>query len=199
MHVPRSHFCLVPDARFRAPDRVDFGGGSFRYQRSGLRGRRILAAQLQRLSDEPVEARSMGGLDRSILTVATLEHCGPIGFRAGWRGAVEYNEVDQLIMVDLGEDQLLAARVEIVTGDALVTDDEEKTFARLQGVTKSIETVGREVLESVKKVSPSKAVVELGFGLALEQGQLVALLGKAKGEATIKVTLEWSATRSGAS
>jgi hypothetical protein len=41
-----------------------------------------------------------------------------------------------------------------------------------------------------------KAAVELGFGLAVglavEQGQLVTLFAKAKGDATIKVTLEWS-------
>lgn len=108
---------------------------------------------------------------------------------------MEYQEEDQLIAVDLGKNQLLAARVEVV-GGALVSDD-EKVLAKLKGVTQSIETVGREVLESVKKISPSKAVVELGFGLALEQGQLVALLGKAKGEASIKVTLEWSASHAG--
>jgi hypothetical protein len=102
-----------------------------------------------------------------------------------------YEEDDQLIAVQLEDEQLLAVRVELV-GGALV-DDDAKVIARLEGVTKSIETVGREVLESVKKVKPAKATVELGFGLALEQGQLVALLGKAKGEASIKVTLEWSA------
>lgn len=105
---------------------------------------------------------------------------------------MEYHEDDQLIAVDLGEEQLLAVRVEVVSGE--LVDDDARVIARLQGVTKSIETVGREVLESVKKVKPAKATVELGFGLALEQGQLVALLGKAKGEASIKVTLEWSAS-----
>jgi hypothetical protein len=75
-------------------------------------------------------------------------------------------------------------------GPQLVADKD--ITARLSAVTKSIEVIGREALDAVRKATPDKATVELGFGLAVEQGQLVALLGKGRAEASITVTLEWS-------
>jgi hypothetical protein len=75
-------------------------------------------------------------------------------------------------------------------GPALVADDE--VVAKLGKVTGSIERVSREVLDAVKRAAPTTATVELGFSLAIEAGQLVALFGKGKGEASITVTLEWS-------
>ncbi len=75
-------------------------------------------------------------------------------------------------------------------GPALVADDE--VVAKLGKVTNSIERVSREVLDALKRAAPTTATVELGFSLAIEAGQLVALFGKGKGEASITVTLEWS-------
>jgi hypothetical protein len=63
---------------------------------------------------------------------------------------------------------------------------------KLEEVTSAIQKVGGEVLAAVRKVEPSKATVELGFGLAIESGHLIALLGKGRGETSIKVVLEWS-------
>ncbi len=75
-------------------------------------------------------------------------------------------------------------------GSSLVSDD--PIVAKLSSVTSSVERVSRDVLDAVKRAAPTKATVELGFGVAIEAGQLVALFGKGKGEASIKVTLEWS-------
>jgi hypothetical protein len=96
---------------------------------------------------------------------------------------------ERTIALDL-EDGLTMAVVAEQAGPQLVADKD--IIAKLSNVTRSIEVVGRETLEAVKRAAPEKATVELGFGLALEQGQLVALLGKGKAEATIKVTLDWS-------
>lgn len=74
-------------------------------------------------------------------------------------------------------------------GPELVADDD--VVARLGRVTGSIERVSAEMLGAVKRAAPDKATIELGFSLAIEQGQLVALFGKGKGEASITVTLEW--------
>jgi hypothetical protein len=93
------------------------------------------------------------------------------------------------VTVDLGDGQKLIVVAEQV-GPALV--DSKDIIANLGSVVSSMEHVCREVLDAVKRAAPSKAVVELGFGLAVEQGQLVTLFAKAKGDATIKVTLEWS-------
>jgi hypothetical protein len=95
---------------------------------------------------------------------------------------------DQLIPVTLGDDITIVVAAEPV-GQVLVADTD--VVGRLDRVASSIERVSREMLEAAKRAAPSKATVELGFTLALEQGQLVALFGKAKGEASVTVTLEW--------
>ena len=96
---------------------------------------------------------------------------------------------ERIIPIDLG-DELRMAVVAEQQGPQLVADKD--ITARLSSVTRSIEVMGKETLEAVKNAAPDKATVELGFGLALEQGTLVALLGKGKAEASITVTLEWS-------
>ena len=92
------------------------------------------------------------------------------------------------ITLQIDEETKLVVVAEQI-GPALVSDD---VVARLANVTQSIERVSAGVLDSLKRIQPTSAAVELGFGLAIEGGQLVALFGKAKGEATIKVTLEWN-------
>jgi hypothetical protein len=86
-------------------------------------------------------------------------------------------------------------------GSALVVIDERpgaeliadstQVVKTLTALTRPIERIAREVLEAAKQASPSRAAVELAFGVAIEQGQLVALLGKGKAEGSIKITLEW--------
>lgn len=78
-------------------------------------------------------------------------------------------------------------------GETLVADT--AIVAKLSTITSSIERVSRDVLDAVRRAGPSKATVELGFGLAVEAGQVVALFGKGKGEASIRVILEWSRDR----
>jgi len=75
-------------------------------------------------------------------------------------------------------------------GETLVSAKD--VVAKLGTITSSIERVSHEVLDAVRRAGPSKATVELGFGLAVESGQVVALFGKGRGEASIRVILEWS-------
>jgi Trypsin-co-occurring domain 1 len=101
---------------------------------------------------------------------------------------------ERRVTIELGDDLTMVVVAE-EQGPELVSAAD--VVAKLGAVTGSIEKVGRELLEAVKRASPTKATVELGFGLAIEAGQLVALFGKGKGEASITVTLEWSAKPSG--
>jgi hypothetical protein len=96
---------------------------------------------------------------------------------------------NQVVTIQLEDGPRLAVAVEATRGQLVADRD---IVGKLEGVTSAIEHVGHEVLETVKKIAPSAATVELDFGIALEQGQLIALFGKAKGEATIKVTLQWT-------
>ena len=103
-------------------------------------------------------------------------------------------EQQQVVIATLGKDEhgneiKLAVAAEPV-GDSLVADRGE-IVGQLGMVTEAIERVGRDVMESVKKIAPKRACVELAFGVAVESGGVIALFGKGKGEATITVTLEW--------
>jgi len=80
-------------------------------------------------------------------------------------------------------------------GETLVGDT--GIVAKLSTITSSIERVSHDMLDAVRRAGPTKATVELGFGLAVEAGQIVALFGKGRGEASIKVTLEWSRDNAG--
>ncbi|GAB3416373.1 CU044_2847 family protein [Flindersiella endophytica] len=93
------------------------------------------------------------------------------------------------IKLDLEDGTFLLVVAEQV-GPVQVAD--KGVVAKLGSVVAPIETLSRNVLDAMKRVGPSKATVELSFGLAIEQGQLLALFGQGKGEASIKVTLEWA-------
>ena len=97
--------------------------------------------------------------------------------------------VERLLAVKLDDGATMVIAVEQV-GSTLVADT--SIITKLSNITSSIEHVSRSVLDAVRRAGPGKATVELGFGLAIESGQVVALFGKGRGEASIKVTLEWA-------
>jgi hypothetical protein len=100
----------------------------------------------------------------------------------------------QEVVVDLGDDGKLAVFAEPLGGPELVSN--ETVTAALSDVTGPIAKVSKELLNAARQAAPQKAVVEVSFGLAVEQGQLISLLAKGRGEAGIKITLEWSSTES---
>lgn len=100
---------------------------------------------------------------------------------------------EENVVVDLGEDGKLAIALESGAGVHLVGDEERTgVVAGLGDITKPIARVGRDLLDAAKAAKPDKATVEAGFGVTVEQGQLISWLAKGSGEATIKITLEWS-------
>lgn len=56
----------------------------------------------------------------------------------------------------------------------------------------TVTEIGAVVVEKLKAARPTKATVELRLGFAVESGKLTALWVGGKGEASLKVTLEWS-------
>ena len=67
----------------------------------------------------------------------------------------------------------------------------EKLALKLEGFTKAVEGIVGSITETLKKVKPDKATVELGLNLAVEAGQLTALIAKGEGNASVKLILEW--------
>jgi hypothetical protein len=71
------------------------------------------------------------------------------------------------------------------------------TLPLFKEVTNAIEGIAVAVTNSLQKVKPQKASVEFGLEVALEAGQLTALLVKGSGTSNLKITLEWSEPPSG--
>lgn len=95
----------------------------------------------------------------------------------------------RIIPVDLGDEGKMFVIAEQV-GDVLVAGTD--VVAHLPVIMSTVKRVSTETLAAVVEADPDKATVELGFGLAIETGQVFAVLGKAHGDAAIKVILEWS-------
>jgi Trypsin-co-occurring domain 1 len=71
--------------------------------------------------------------------------------------------------------------------------EEEVAFTSpsFKGVTDTIAGIAESVVETFQKVKPKKASVEFGLEVALEAGQLTALLVKGSGTSHLQITLEW--------
>src|SRR5438067_2510925 len=83
----------------------------------------------------------------------------------------------------------------IVYVQATLLGGEERVASRtlsFEGVTSAIEEIAKSVVETLRKVQPRKASVEFGLEVALQAGQLTALLVQGSTTANLKITLEWS-------
>jgi|SRR5579883_2256813 hypothetical protein len=58
-------------------------------------------------------------------------------------------------------------------------------------VTAVIESLTREIAETVHKVKPDRATVKFGIDIGIESGRLTAVLAKGSSTANLEITLEW--------
>ena len=93
----------------------------------------------------------------------------------------------EIIKTELANGGTLHIQATILGGE------EEVVFAlpSFEGVTHAIEGIAQSVVSTLEKVKPQKASVEFGLEVALESGQLTALLVKGSGTSNLKITLEW--------
>jgi len=93
----------------------------------------------------------------------------------------------EIIKAELANGGTLHIQATILGGE------EEVVFAlpSFEGVTHAIEGIAQSVVSTLEKVKPQKASVEFGLEVALESGQLTALLVKGSGTSNLKITLEW--------
>ncbi len=64
-------------------------------------------------------------------------------------------------------------------------------------VAEAIEGVVQMIAVPIKKVGPNKATVKFGMELAIESGQLTAVIVKGSGKANLEITLEWETSNKG--
>jgi hypothetical protein len=62
-------------------------------------------------------------------------------------------------------------------------------------IAKTIEGTVEILRGSFERIKPDKASVKFGLKVAVESGQLTAVVVKGSGEANLEVTLEWSGSR----
>lgn len=62
---------------------------------------------------------------------------------------------------------------------------------QFQPVAEAIEGVVQMIAAPIQKVKPKKASVKFGMELAIESGQLTAVIVKGSGKANLEITLEW--------
>jgi Na+/H+-translocating membrane pyrophosphatase len=93
----------------------------------------------------------------------------------------------EIIKVELTNGTIIHVQVTALGGE------EEVAFIlpAFKGVTDAIEGIAESVVTTLQKVKPHKASVEFGLEVALESGQLTALLVKGSGSSNLKITLEW--------
>ena len=84
-----------------------------------------------------------------------------------------------------------AIKVEVTGSDGMASVGEHKLD--LNAALDRVGEIGTLVVEKLKAAKPAKTTVELHLGFAVEAGKLTALWVGGKGEASLTVTMEWSA------
>lgn len=64
----------------------------------------------------------------------------------------------------------------------------------LNEILKVVKEFSVKVVDTIKDSGAARASVEFGCEIGVETGQLVAVLGKASGKSSLKITLEWDSS-----
>ncbi|CAN1211732.1 Trypsin-co-occurring domain-containing protein [Tumidithrix helvetica PCC 7403] len=64
-------------------------------------------------------------------------------------------------------------------------------------VTDALEGIVQAVAIPIQRAKPQKATVKFGIEIAVESGQLTAILVKGTGKANLEITLEWQSPHKG--
>ena len=77
--------------------------------------------------------------------------------------------------------------------EATIIGDRKLTFQtrEFSEVTVAIESLMKEIAETVQKVKPDRASVKFGVDVGIESGKLIPLLVKDASTSNIEITLEW--------
>lgn len=68
---------------------------------------------------------------------------------------------------------------------------------QFQPVADAIEGIVQMIAAPIQKVKPRKATVKFGLELAIESGQLTAVIVKGSGKANLEISLEWEREEEG--
>jgi predicted DNA binding protein len=100
---------------------------------------------------------------------------------------VSMEEETEVIKAKLANGTIIHIQATVLDGDEEVAF----TLPSFKQVTDAIEGIAKSIVTTLRKVKPHKASVEFGLEVALEAGELTALLVKGSGTSNLKITLEW--------
>ena len=71
-------------------------------------------------------------------------------------------------------------------------EDVANEASKFKAVTDALGGIVQAIAEPINRAKPSKATVKFGMELAVEAGQLTAVLVKGTGKANLEISLEWT-------
>ncbi len=92
----------------------------------------------------------------------------------------------KIITVELSDGTMVRVEATLI-GDRKL-NFQTRPFIEVSG---AIESLTKEIAETVQKVKPDKARVRFGIDVGIESGKLTPLLVKDASTANIEITLEW--------
>jgi hypothetical protein len=93
----------------------------------------------------------------------------------------------QIVPVQLPDQVKIQVEATVLGGE----EDVSFRVQSFQGVIDAIESIASAMNAALQKIKPDKASVEFGLEMAIESGELTALLVKGSGTANLKISLEW--------
>jgi hypothetical protein len=98
-----------------------------------------------------------------------------------------------------GDDRIQTIPVELEDGTTIlveVTQTGRQDIAheanKFKAVTDALGGIVQAIAEPINRARPNKATVKFGMELAVEAGQLTAVLVKGTGKANLEISLEWT-------
>ena len=64
--------------------------------------------------------------------------------------------------------------------------------SEFEEVTDALEGIVEAIAETINQANPTKATVKFGLEIAVESGNLIAILGKGSTKANLEISLEWT-------
>lgn len=91
-----------------------------------------------------------------------------------------------------GQARVLFEVTEIAsTGGESVEREVASSDFKMEDICNTIRTVADSVWQGLSELKAKRTVVEFGVEMAVESGNLTALIVKGSGKANLKITLEW--------
>jgi hypothetical protein len=100
---------------------------------------------------------------------------------------MDINSRTQIVPVKINEQVTVMVEVKAVGGE----QDVSSQMLSFQDLTDAIEGITGAIANSINKVKPDKATVELGLEVAIKSGKLTALWVEGTGKGNLKITLQW--------